>query len=111
MNAVLCYFIAAMTSIAAGVALMLARHGSAVSRRGAIACAFSAVWALWLMVESRQAIPVTSTTLIFEVLRGASWLVVLLALRRAPFSTAMGLCVLGIAGQAVFDLCLHLFVD
>lgn len=84
MSGTISYLLAACTSLAACAVLLAKSRNGDVTRRGAVACAVSACWALILCGENWIGAGTTWISLLAEVLRYGAWLVVLRSL--APSS-------------------------
>jgi putative PEP-CTERM system histidine kinase len=83
MSGTILYLLAASVSTGACAVLLAKSRNGEVARRGAMACAISAGWALILCGEKWLGIRASWISLFAEVLRGGAWLLVLRSLAPA----------------------------
>jgi putative PEP-CTERM system histidine kinase len=106
MSGTLSHLFAVLAAAAASVALLARIRTGDITRRGAVACAITLLWALVLAGQAALGIEVAWVTLIVEALRYGAWIAVLQAfapaspqwLKRGSLGLAAALVIYAVAG-------------
>jgi putative PEP-CTERM system histidine kinase len=85
MPGTLSYLLAAVAALTAGAVLLVKSRNGDITRRGALACAMTALWALVLAGQAFVGAPQSWIALLLQALRFGAWFVVLRAF--APASS------------------------